>query len=443
MEYENGHIREDILLDLLNAQAIENTLEKYELKKLPENPTLNESLECYTKEKLLRLASANGIEVRKSWNKSRLIESISTGIWATIEERFLILGQQSLELMKNYIEKELTSKENSKKETIFYTTIYPIAVKMGFLFPYKNGDETLTIMPEEIKKALDHALEDFEKMEQNYQDKMVLWEQFAEALTAGIHLYGVITIKRVMDLWKICHTNSGRLDEESLDIFDELLKILPILVINNHYLYTDTHIIASIDFDNEEDVNDFYNYQTEKMGHDFYEPSKEDIQYFAEHSFDRRTLEYKRVKQLISKVSDHPELVMNLIEENIILDLKLSDLLDYLLKDDLVRFGNDKQFDKFVELYTELQNNTRLWENEGYTPTEMVVKTMGSDVLEELKKPDFEEVQQPDNIIPMASYREEKTEEPQTARPKKIGRNDPCPCGSGKKYKKCCLRKNK
>lgn len=25
----------------------------------------------------------------------------------------------------------------------------------------------------------------------------------------------------------------------------------------------------------------------------------------------------------------------------------------------------------------------------------------------------------------------------------KIGRNDPCSCGSGKKYKKCCLDKNK
>ena len=24
---------------------------------------------------------------------------------------------------------------------------------------------------------------------------------------------------------------------------------------------------------------------------------------------------------------------------------------------------------------------------------------------------------------------------------KKIGRNEPCPCESGKKYKKCCLRK--
>ena len=24
---------------------------------------------------------------------------------------------------------------------------------------------------------------------------------------------------------------------------------------------------------------------------------------------------------------------------------------------------------------------------------------------------------------------------------KKIGRNEPCPCGSGKKFKKCCIEK--
>jgi uncharacterized protein YecA (UPF0149 family) len=27
------------------------------------------------------------------------------------------------------------------------------------------------------------------------------------------------------------------------------------------------------------------------------------------------------------------------------------------------------------------------------------------------------------------------------ARANRAGRNDPCPCGSGKKYKKCCMRK--
>lgn len=33
------------------------------------------------------------------------------------------------------------------------------------------------------------------------------------------------------------------------------------------------------------------------------------------------------------------------------------------------------------------------------------------------------------------------SEEPYVRETKKIGRNDPCPCGSGKKYKHCCMRK--
>ena len=34
-------------------------------------------------------------------------------------------------------------------------------------------------------------------------------------------------------------------------------------------------------------------------------------------------------------------------------------------------------------------------------------------------------------------YKEQK-ESTTIRKEKKIGRNDPCPCGSGKKYKKCC-----
>ncbi len=34
-------------------------------------------------------------------------------------------------------------------------------------------------------------------------------------------------------------------------------------------------------------------------------------------------------------------------------------------------------------------------------------------------------------------YKEQKNSTT-VRKPKKIGRNDPCPCGSGKKYKKCC-----
>ncbi len=43
------------------------------------------------------------------------------------------------------------------------------------------------------------------------------------------------------------------------------------------------------------------------------------------------------------------------------------------------------------------------------------------------------------NVLPSPEYRREADEPPPplTAGPK-VGRNEPCPCGSGKKYKKCC-----
>lgn len=31
------------------------------------------------------------------------------------------------------------------------------------------------------------------------------------------------------------------------------------------------------------------------------------------------------------------------------------------------------------------------------------------------------------------------TERQMKRKPPKVGRNEPCPCGSGKKFKKCCL----
>lgn len=46
-----------------------------------------------------------------------------------------------------------------------------------------------------------------------------------------------------------------------------------------------------------------------------------------------------------------------------------------------------------------------------------------------------------DNILPQEKRNEIKKEYNQSkivVKPKKIGRNEPCPCGSGLKYKKCC-----
>ena len=39
---------------------------------------------------------------------------------------------------------------------------------------------------------------------------------------------------------------------------------------------------------------------------------------------------------------------------------------------------------------------------------------------------------------PIINNKDEKTIKGGTRKKEKVGRNDPCPCGSGKKYKQCC-----
>ena len=56
-----------------------------------------------------------------------------------------------------------------------------------------------------------------------------------------------------------------------------------------------------------------------------------------------------------------------------------------------------------------------------------------------------------DNPIPLVEFlnysdvsiSNEKEDTVTPVKSEKIGRNDPCPCGSGKKYKKCCLQSSK
>jgi SEC-C motif-containing protein len=43
-----------------------------------------------------------------------------------------------------------------------------------------------------------------------------------------------------------------------------------------------------------------------------------------------------------------------------------------------------------------------------------------------------------DGAFPEPANDNPTAEKPQPATSSKVGRNDPCPCGSGKKYKKCC-----
>ena len=72
---------------------------------------------------------------------------------------------------------------------------------------------------------------------------------------------------------------------------------------------------------------------------------------------------------------------------------------------------SESQLQELLNLLMNVANSLPIWQNNGWAPNELLESELGHRV-----------------------FRNED------GTPKKIGRNDPCPCGSGKKYKKCCGR---
>lgn len=89
----------------------------------------------------------------------------------------------------------------------------------------------------------------------------------------------------------------------------------------------------------------------------------------------------------------------------------MQEAVEYL--DELGLMKDDSKAEAIVPLLIAFNNSTHLWPLKGHTPAKLMAKAGLGKVIP------FDEV-----------------------RRRKVGRNEPCPCGSGKKYKNCCLHKD-
>ncbi len=149
----------------------------------------------------------------------------------------------------------------------------------------------------------------------------------------------------------------------------------------------------------------------------------------------------ERVHQLYDqRETEFTEPVMRQIEKIVMLQT-----LDSLWKDHLLAMDHLKEG---IGLRGYAQVNPLVeYQKEGFTMFEALMAVMQQDVVEKVfsvqvqRQQDVEQIQQPKPQRVVMSHGGE-TEVPPAATPvkreaEKVGRNDPCPCGSGKKYKRC------
>lgn len=92
---------------------------------------------------------------------------------------------------------------------------------------------------------------------------------------------------------------------------------------------------------------------------------------------------------------------------------------------EVFEFPDERFVEQLAQLYTNLNNNTRQWALKGHAPTELSAwrrKDEGGGAGAEAGT-SLDSGSGKVYSFPTGT---------------KIGRNDPCPCGSGKKFKKCC-----
>lgn len=98
----------------------------------------------------------------------------------------------------------------------------------------------------------------------------------------------------------------------------------------------------------------------------------------------------------------------------------VSDLVDIELDHRFAGFTSRDEYGDFCKLYEDMFNRVRLHKYKGHTPLELGKTISGLELLPV-----------PPSIFQHLPIRKGR----------KIGRNEPCPCGSGKKFKKCCIDK--
>ncbi len=171
------------------------------------------------------------------------------------------------------------------------------------------------------------------------------------------------------------------------------------------------------------DGTEFYELFEEQYGKPIYIPAKDKLLKYTDEFYLDQTPWVKNMKDFLfsvihdkNKASDYTEDFVWLLTEGD---------QDYRLcteRFELITKNNAKEYsNKFFECLYDLESNTRMPMHRGHTPKEMELLTGNVPVTHD-NIPLFTTAYQ-------ASDKAEKNE-----------RNAPCPCGSGKKYKKCCRK---
>lgn len=350
------------------------------------NITLKEAYNKRNVQKLKDMASAYKVKGYTKMNKEQLIDACVKAVQDEdiFVEHAFILPPETWKFYKQVAE------SNHGLKCKAASIEYEISEILGFLHSEKCEEGYWFVVPDEIKKIYHELIKSGFSEVKEFAD---LVHQYAQA---AVNLYGIIHQEELVEIF-----NAQNEHQTDVDInFGLYMK--HICFDSDYCLWEEYVVHEDLEEDDFESAKDLIRDTADKPR---YIPEKKEFLRYADWHY------YENTKQLVnlSNFLINKCGVFNADINELMFDLhwefsegnSIQNYFDILETHHVI--VKENQLDELVSLMIDCSNNTRIWFNKGYTPVELA-----------------------------KFYRTPQTKS------HKIGRNAPCPCGSGKKYKQCC-----
>ena len=368
------------------------------------NPAVRDFLMSYRKEDLLSIAGELGLHC-KGMDQEDIASEVAAEVLKpeVMKACFLVADDQEVQAFEAAVQRKCFHVTEDEWDTLQWLN------DMGYLVSYSDD---YAEVPAEVTAVYDEInTPEFQTLR-----SQVNWMRDCFVMVS--YLYVSAPAKTVYEMFS---------QRKGFDIgyekFIELYHTIPEKV-SVCQLVDDQIILKSAL------INNIYkDIERRQGGRRFYIPSVDEVMDYAKNGYPTRSASYQKLGSFLTdemKVSDAvKDQTLFFIYKECSMEGRMSTIMENLSQKGL-QFS-DEQLEKFTKLMMDANNNTRMLEYRGFTPNEI----SGAVWPFATGRPHRA---MPNSFVPTAMPM-------QPASTKKIYPNDPCPCGSGKKYKKCCGRR--
>ncbi|MBR1623212.1 MAG: SEC-C domain-containing protein [Pseudobutyrivibrio sp.] len=389
-----------------------NRAVKEKMKELPPDIySMEEILSFYNKEDILNIGDAVGARLDTSKSKKKLAYDLSRFLLDADTMRRIVYGVPavSLDYLEKVIEQDYIYNPSAEDELLAEGLL-----SYNYLYEAKrNTDKSSSFC---IPKDVAVVYQIIKNNGYRQTHEKIRW--MISCLGIVNRYYGVITTDALYKVYKQKKHLSGGY-EDFIKIYDTVPETLKASSIKNDKVIGNQFLEDGL----------YKNLSKIQRNVDYYIPSVKEIEALERDMFPSDKKEYRELFDFYVNWMNYDYYKARVLTVKAFAVISAGGMLsDYMkeIEENNVIFDSDKDASEFTNIYARMNNVTPMLEFKGHCPNDMTKLNQSN----------------ASNIIPFSSAMLDLPFGNNTSvhAPKKVYPNDSCPCGSGKKYKKCCGR---